>query len=221
MDAPDNHEDLLELLSRSGKAVFAINSSDRIVLWNIGAERLLGYPAADVLGRSCHQALAGRDVYGNRYCFGECPILRMRDRGETIQPFEIVLESRDAGPKKFRCSILSIPGQRPELTTLVHILAETNGAHPDPGNLFARFSGPIQHPSLVPLLPPRPSSSILTKREREVLRLLSEGKKTDEMGEQLFISDVTVRNHIQNILRKLNVHSKLEAVVFAYQNQLI
>jgi two-component system NarL family response regulator len=41
------------------------------------------------------------------------------------------------------------------------------------------------------------------------------------MGEQLFISDVTVRNHIQNILRKLNVHSKLEAVVYAYQNQLI
>lgn len=103
--------------------------------------------------------MAGRDVYGNRYCFGECPILRMRDRGETIQPFEIVLESRDSGPKRLRCSILSIPGQRPELTTLVHILAETNGAHPDPGNFFARFSGPVQHPSLAPLMPPRPSSS--------------------------------------------------------------
>ena len=220
MDVPDSHEDLLELLSKSGKAVFAIDSSDRIVLWNTGAERLLGYPAADVLGRSCHQAMSGRDVYGNRYCFGECPILRMRDRGETIQPFEIVLESREDGPKRLRCSILSIPGQRPELTTLVHILAETTGAHPDPGNYFARFSEPVQHPSLAPLLPPRPSSSPLTKREREVLRLLSEGKKTDEMGEQLFISDVTVRNHIQNILRKLNVHSKLEAVVYAYPNQL-
>jgi DNA-binding CsgD family transcriptional regulator len=221
MDAVDSHEDLLELLSRSGKAVFAIDASDRIVLWNVGAERLLGHAAADVLGRSCHQAMAGRDVYGNRYCFGECPILRMRDRGETIQPFELVLESRDSGPKRLRCSILSIPGQRPELTTLVHILAETNGAHPDPGNFFARFSGPVPHPGLVPLLPPGPVSSPLTKREREVLRLLSEGKKTEEMGEQLFISDVTVRNHIQNILRKLNVHSKLEAVVYAYQKQLI
>lgn len=221
MDSPDSHEDLLELLSKSGKAVFAIDSSDRIVLWNAGAERLLGHPAADVLGRSCHQAMGGRDVYGNRYCFGECPILRMRDRGETIQPFEIVLDSRDAGPKRVRCSILSIPGARPELTTLVHIMAEANGAHPDPGNFFTRFSGPVPHPGLMPLLPPRPSSSPLTKREREVLRLLSEGKKTDEMGTQLFISDVTVRNHIQNILRKLNVHSKLEAVVFAYQNQLI
>lgn len=221
MDSLDSHEDLLELLSKSGKAVFAIDASDRIVLWNAGAERLLGYPAADVLGRSCYQALSGRDVYGNRYCFGECPILRMRDRGETIQPFEIVLESRDAGPLRFRCSILSIPGQRPELTTLVHILAETNGAHPDPANAFGRFAGPIPHPGLAPLVPPRPASSPLTKREREVLRLLSEGRKTEEMGEQLFISDVTVRNHIQNILRKLNVHSKLEAVVYAYQNQLI
>ena len=122
---------------------------------------------------------------------------------------------------KLRCSILSIPGQRPELTTLVHILAETNGAHPDPGELLRPLLRPCSAPGLIPLLPPRPTSSPLTKREREVLRLLSEGKKTDEMGEQLFISDVTVRNHIQNILRKLNVHSKLEAVVYAYQNQLI
>jgi PAS fold. len=52
MEAPDSHEDLLELLSKSGKAVFAIDSSDRIVLWNTGAERLLGYPAADVLGEA-------------------------------------------------------------------------------------------------------------------------------------------------------------------------
>jgi Response regulator containing a CheY-like receiver domain and an HTH DNA-binding domain len=165
--------------------------------------------------------MTGRDVYGNRYCFGECPILRMRDRGETIQPFEIVLESRDAGPKRLRCSILSIPGQRPELTTLVHILAETNGAHPDPGGSSSASPAPSstrasRRSSRRARRPPP-----LTKREQEVLRPLSEGKKTDEMGEQLFISDVTVRNHIQNILRKLNVHSKLEAVVYAYQNQLI
>lgn len=221
MHAPDSHEDLLELLSQSGKAVFAIDSSDRIVLWNIGAERLLGYAAADVLGRNCYGALSGRDVYGNRYCFAECPILKMRDRGETIQPFEIVLESRNDGPRRLRCSILSIPGQRPELTTLVHILSDSGSAHPDPGGFFARFSGPLPQASLAQITPPRPSPAPLTKREREVLRLLSEGKKTEEMGEQLFISDVTVRNHIQNILRKLGVHSKLEAVVYAYQNQLI
>jgi DNA-binding CsgD family transcriptional regulator len=221
MDAPDTHEDLLELLSQSGKAVFAIDASDRIVLWNTGAERLLGFPAAEVLGRNCYGALAGRDIFGNRYCFADCPILKMRDRGETIQPFEIVLETRMEGPKRVRCSILSIPGQRPELTTLVHILSESVQAHPDPGGFFARFAGPIPHPALATITPPRPAPAPLTKREREVLRLLSEGKKTDEMGEQLFISDVTVRNHIQNILRKLGVHSKLEAVVYAYQNQLI
>ena len=132
MHTPDSHEDLLELLSQSGKAVFAIDSSDRIVLWNTGAERLLGYAAADVLGRNCYGALSGRDVYGNRYCFAECPILKMRDRGETIQPFEIVLESRNDGPRRLRCSILSIPGQRPELTTLVHILSESGSVSPTP-----------------------------------------------------------------------------------------
>ena len=44
---------------------------------------------------------------------------------------------------------------------------------------------------------------------------------TAAIGKKLFISPVTVRNHIQNILHKLDVHTKLAAVVFAYQHDLI
>lgn len=47
-----------------------------------------------------------------------------------------------------------------------------------------------------------------------VLRLLAQGLSTKEVGAQLFISTVTVRNHIQNILRKLDVHSRLEAILW-------
>jgi len=59
--------------------------------------------------------------------------------------------------------------------------------------------------------------SRLSRREREVLGLLSRGWDNARIGRQLFISQHTVRTHIQNILEKLGMHSKLEAATFAMQ----
>ena len=61
----------------------------------------------------------------------------------------------------------------------------------------------------------------LTKREEEVLRCLTEGMSTASISSHLVISPVTVRNHVSNILHKLDVHTKLAAVAFAHQNHLI
>jgi DNA-binding NarL/FixJ family response regulator len=57
--------------------------------------------------------------------------------------------------------------------------------------------------------------SLLTEREMEVLRLLAQGNRNEAIAEQLFISQQTVQTHVRNILAKLRVHSKLEAVSFA------
>jgi two-component system nitrate/nitrite response regulator NarL len=61
----------------------------------------------------------------------------------------------------------------------------------------------------------------LTDREREVLSLLAQGHSTREIAQALSISYSTARNHIQNILHKLNVHSRLEAVAYAYEHGLV
>jgi DNA-binding NarL/FixJ family response regulator len=61
----------------------------------------------------------------------------------------------------------------------------------------------------------------LTGREKEVLRCLAEGLPTTAIARKFFIAPATVRNHIQSILHKLDVHTKLAAVVFAYQHELI
>jgi DNA-binding NarL/FixJ family response regulator len=53
------------------------------------------------------------------------------------------------------------------------------------------------------------------------LELLAQGSGTDEIGRALTISPATVRNHVQNILDKLGVHSRLEAIAHAYQHGLI
>ena len=55
--------------------------------------------------------------------------------------------------------------------------------------------------------------SILTKREREVFELLVANKTTQEIGEILFISEKTVRNHISNVMQKLGVTGRAQAVV--------
>jgi DNA-binding NarL/FixJ family response regulator len=61
----------------------------------------------------------------------------------------------------------------------------------------------------------------LTEREREILTLLAQGMRNEGIASQLYISPQTVQTHVRNILGKLRVHSKLEAVAFAVRHQAI
>lgn len=61
----------------------------------------------------------------------------------------------------------------------------------------------------------------LTPRELEVLRALVEGRSSREICAELYISPNTLRTHVQNLLNKLRVHSKLEAVAVALRQQLV
>ena len=61
----------------------------------------------------------------------------------------------------------------------------------------------------------------LSPREREVLGLVARGAKTSAIAETLFISPETARTHIQNVLTKLGVHSRLEAASFVIENGLL
>jgi DNA-binding NarL/FixJ family response regulator len=61
----------------------------------------------------------------------------------------------------------------------------------------------------------------LTEREREILGLLDEGMRNDDIAAKLWISPQTVQTHVRNILGKLRVHSKLEAVAFAVRHGAI
>lgn len=61
----------------------------------------------------------------------------------------------------------------------------------------------------------------LTPRELEVLAALAEGLSSREICDRLFIAQNTLRTHVQNIMNKLRVHSKLEAVAFALRHELV
>ena len=68
--------------------------------------------------------------------------------------------------------------------------------------------------------PHRPHAE-LSSRERQVLLLLAEGRSTDEIVSELYVSVHTVRNHIRSILQKLHARSRLEAVAVAMRMGLV
>ncbi|GCE02027.1 DNA-binding response regulator [Embleya hyalina] len=61
----------------------------------------------------------------------------------------------------------------------------------------------------------------LTDREIEVLRLVATGRNNRDIAKQLFISENTVKNHVRNILEKLQLHSRMEAVVYAMREKIL
>jgi len=69
--------------------------------------------------------------------------------------------------------------------------------------------------------PPQVPAPRLTEREMEVLRLVAKGMNNREIAKELFISENTVKNHVRNILEKLQLHSRMEAVVYAVRERLL
>lgn len=67
----------------------------------------------------------------------------------------------------------------------------------------------------------RPTVNDLSTREKEVLRLVAEGKDNATIAQELFISPYTVKNHISNILLKLQVENRIQAAVRAVSDSMI
>ncbi|HMK96399.1 MAG TPA: response regulator transcription factor, partial [Acidimicrobiales bacterium] len=61
----------------------------------------------------------------------------------------------------------------------------------------------------------------LTAREMQVLQLMAQSRSNKDIAKSLFISENTVKNHVRNILEKLHLHSRMEAVTYAWRKRLL
>jgi two-component system NarL family response regulator len=84
------------------------------------------------------------------------------------------------------------------------------------GKLFDVLSQLLRHQDFT-----TPRKPTLTGRELEVLQHVAQGMTSREIGDVLFISENTVKNHVRNILDKLGLHSRNEAVLYAIRENLI
>jgi DNA-binding CsgD family transcriptional regulator len=214
--------EVLERIAQSGEAVFAFDGNDLLILWNKACERLLGRPAYQVLGRRCYDVLCGRDVHGNRYCGASCPVSSQARShpNEELHTFLIDVPVAGGGTKRVSVTPFAISGGHPSLATIVHVLRDPDAP---PSSLERELADAVDEgPSPRPALRTAAGEvASLTDREQEILRKMAQGLTTDGIAAELFISPVTVRNHIAKILSKLDVHTKLAAVAFAYQHGLV
>jgi DNA-binding NarL/FixJ family response regulator len=104
------------------------------------------------------------------------------------------------------------------------ILAAIRAAAAGESHLSPRIAANIlEHVRASPGKPELPGEARaeLTERETEVLRLMAEGKENPQIAEELFISVQTVKNHVSNILAKLEVENRVQAAVQAVQRRLL
>ncbi len=212
----------LDRIAQSDDAVFAFDGNDLVILWNKRCEELLGRPAYQVLGRHCFDVMCGRDAYGNRYCCRTCPVNdQARHHPEDpVRNFSLDVNVPNGGVKRLTVSTFTIPALRSSPATLVHVLRDPSAK---PSSLERDLAAAVQEKPQArgPTRPTDGELGRLTAREQEILRHMAQGLTTSKIAEALFISPVTVRNHIARILAKLDVHTKLAAVAHAYRHGLV
>lgn len=212
--APDAARVLREALERAAEAVMVVDGRQRVVVWNAAAEKLLGWRKDDVVGRPCYRVVTGHDRTGHLVCCPGCPEFVMARTGEPIPPRDICYRGRDGRYVWVNQSTLVVRfGPEEDDCWIVH--------------LFRDITHQRRVEELVDLLTQREgfgvgsaASQPLTRREREVLALLAQGLDTHAIARALFLSTATVRNHVQNLMRKLGAHTRAEAVARAVRDGL-
>ncbi len=206
--------------------VLAIDRQQRIVRWNRAAERLLGFKAEEMLGRRCHDMIAGCDDLGRLVCHGKCSALMRGLREDPTPTHDLCIRTKGGQEIWVSVTTVLVPSRRKDACFLVHLFRDVS-RQKEIERLIQRLLSNVAKLSSSPGTDsaiPSPLSSLsmdhLTGREREVLHLLASGASTREIAQNLFISLFTARNHIQKVLAKLKVHSRLEAAILALRNGL-
>ena len=203
--------DLDALLVGFREGAFVVGADGYIARWNRGAERIIGYSAREVVGKACHEAFHGWDAGGHRVCHQTCRAVALMPGGGETPSFEV--ETRTKAGRLVWVSMRTLAARDPDGSDVTaHLFHDVTETHQLVGRIRNRLAAATA---------PAAAGAGLTPRETEVLRFLVSGVGTKAVADRLHVTHTTIRNHVQSILGKLGVHSRLEAVAYAHRHRLI
>lgn len=211
--------ELTELLESTADGAFAVNRNLEIVYWNQAAKEILGFDQENTIGYPCYQVLQGLDEGNRPFCKAFCRVAEAMSKGEPVTSYDVRALTSKGDRQWLNMSVVYQQAAEDEDALIIHLFRDRMHNK----NIEALFSRVLDVALNGNGLPAEVSRSNgersqfeeLTAREKEVLALMAEGLGTRDLAQRLVLSPNTVRNHSQNILQKLHVHSRAEAVAIA------
>jgi DNA-binding NarL/FixJ family response regulator len=169
--------------------------------------------------------LQARDDQQRLICHEHCRVAKKLLSGAPVTSFDLELASKSADSRWINLSVFRYADEHKVKPYIIHLFRDITQQKMEV-KLVERLVEVAKNyhniqPDLLSSHKKTRHVEELTPRESEVLGLLARGNSTREIGQELSISVNTTRNHIQNILRKLDVHTRLEAVIYAIDHNLV
>jgi len=205
---------------------FVVDGKLRIHKWNNAAEEILGFSKGDVVGQFCYQILQGLNDDQQLICSAHCQVSKLAMKSRPVSSYDILACTKQGEKRWLNMSIITLNTvQNGSNKMIIHLFRDISQKKNDEVffhqflNTARSYINNTQEPE--DGNGPYYQVEKLTRRQREVLTQLARGFNTQEIANNLFISSSTVRNHIQHILEKLQVHSRLEEVTLVLKNGMV
>jgi len=215
---------LRDVIAGVGCPGYTTDAAGKIIDLNRAAELMFGYDKRDVLGKKCYELIGCEDMSGNRLCRQECAVRALAERRNPISPFPLTMTTASGDRFDVKVHIVTYTEPGDDSVSIAHLIQQElrHGRRAMPPSTSPPGSELTGSDSKMAVeTPPGARAYSLTQREVEVLRLMAQGKNCADISRLLLIAVATTRNHIRNILRKLNVHSQAEAISFTYRKGLL
>lgn len=216
--------DIKELVASTADAAFAIDGSGLVVAWNGAAEGMFETRAEKAIGKPCGEILQGVDESGP-VCSPNCPVQQAMRKRHPVRNCDLQVRTRQG---RLWCNISSLlvreaGSSSPCAIHIVRPIDVRKRLELLMRDFVSKETGlpPEQVIGMMSVTRAPARDADLTKREREILRLLAQGAASASIAARLHVSRTTVNNHVQHILRKLDAHTRLEAVLRAQRGGLI
>ena len=217
-------QEVSKLIEGTSDPSFVVDAAGAVVGWNKAAEEFFGIPAVQAIGKPCCSIFQGTDDDGV-VCSTRCAVRQCLARLHPVGNFDLKTVTV-RGTEWCNVSVVMAEVHGSPVPHAIHIVRSIDASRRIEATVreFIQASTGLsaeETRSRIRSGPSTPPGSPLSPRETEILRRLARGGTSSTVAGELHISKTTVNNHVQSILRKLNAHSRLEAIRRAEHSGLV